>query len=135
MSIFSRRHVVWILQNLPTLEEGRLPVTHSGYTDISRAKKGGGWAYFEGPAGLAAVITERLEKCGNDGVCVYLCYCFGRNWETVARMMGLDYYDMKKRMNNVIDYISGEEPKKTTYKEFRSHTKSRSSGVNIGEQL
>ena len=125
MSLFSRRHVVWLLHNLQTLEEGRLPVIYSGYTELPMKKKGGGWAYFEGPAGLAAVITGRLEKCGHDGVCVYLCYCFGRDWHIVARMMGLDYYDMKKRINLVLDYISGEEPKDRTYKEYIGHRKAQ----------
>lgn len=95
-----------------------MPVTYSSYTQLPMKKKGGGWAYFEGPVGLAAVITARLDKCGQDGVCVYLCYCFGRNWWTIARMMGLDIYDMKKRINWVIDYISGEEPKLFPYRHY-----------------
>lgn len=132
---FSQRHVKWILRNLLALEEGSMPVSYSGYTDMLQVKKGGGWAYFETPAGLAATITMRLEKCGQDGVCVYLCYCFARNWWTIAKMLGLNIYAMKNRMNKVIEYISGEWPKKTTYKEFYHHTKSRGSGVNIGEKL
>jgi len=118
------------------LEEGHKPMEYSSsYTQLPGKGKGGTWAPFEGPAGLAAVVTKRLEKCGRDGVLVYLCYCFRRDWQIIARMMGLDYYDMKKRMNWVIDYISGEEPKKTTYREFYSHGKSRSSGSNIGEKV
>lgn len=104
-----------------------MPMEYSSYTELPTVKKGGTWAYFENPAGLAATVTMRLEKCGFDGVLVYLCYCFGRDWQIVARMMGLDYYDMKKRMNRVVDYISGEWPKRTTYREFYSHTKSRHS--------
>lgn len=135
MKLFSRNHVIWILHNLLTLEEGCRPMEYSSsYTELPMKRKGGGWAPFEGPVGLAAVITKRLEKCGQDGVLVYLCYCFGRDWQIIARMMGLDYYDMKKRMNRAIDYISGAEPKKTTYREFCSHTKSRSSGSNIGNK-
>ena len=119
MTPFSRSRVVWILRHLQTLEAGEKPGGYSSsYTELPMTKKGGGWAPFEGPAGLAAVVTERLERCGQDGVCVYLCYCFRRDWQTVSRMMGLDYYDMKKRMNWVIGYISGEETKPFSYRAF-----------------
>ena len=121
---FSRGQVVWILRHLSILEEGCLPIEYSSYTDMFRVKKGGGWASFENPAGLAATITKRLEDyCGFDGALVYLCYCFGRDWMTVARITGVDFYDMKKRMNKAIDYISGEWPKKRTYLQYKGHRK------------
>jgi len=116
--LFSRNHVVWILHHLQTLEEGHTPMEYSSYTELPGKRKGGTWAYFENPAGLAATITMRLEKCGFDGALVYLCYCFGRDWETVARMTGLNYYDLKRRMNRAITYISGEWPKPAPYRHY-----------------
>ena len=118
MSLFSRSHICWVLRNLQTFEEGRTPLASSSYTELPGRRKGGSWASFEGPAGLAAVITERLERCGQDGVLVYLCYCFDRDWRIVARMMGLNYYDLKKRINLVLDYISGEEPRPYPYRHY-----------------
>ena len=116
--VFSRRQVVWILRHLLILEEGYMPMEYSNYTDMFRVKKGGGWAYFETPVGLAATITLRLEKCGFDGALVYLCYCFGRDWEIIARMTGLNYYDLKRRMNRAITYISDEWPKPVPYRHY-----------------
>jgi hypothetical protein len=118
LNLFDERHVEMILRNLLILEQGWKLVTYSNYTDLPMRKRGGGWAGFEDPAGEAAVITKRLEQCGRDGVCVYLCYCFRRDREVVAKMMGMRLREMNRRMREVITYISGEEPKPYPYRHY-----------------
>jgi hypothetical protein len=133
MRLFTKHYIAWTLGYLLILEEGRYPVEHSSYTSLPGKRKGGTWAYFEGPAGLAALVTRHLDRCGSDGMLVYLCYCFGRDEETVAQMAGVSKDILRHWMNRAIAYVvwclnepirANEEerrPRRISYKTWRNH--------------
>ena len=116
---FSRQHIRWCCEHLAELETGKWPAEDSSYTALPGCKQGGGWAGFEGPAGLAAVVTQRLEKCGFDGMLTYLACAFSRQEETLAQMAGLTVDELQHRTNRVIGYCSGRKAKQETYQEWR----------------
>ena len=65
-----RWQILWLLWHLEEIQTSIYPSDGSSYSTwppiLGKGAKSG--AYFETPAGLAAIVTDRLEKTGKDGV-------------------------------------------------------------------
>jgi hypothetical protein len=81
----------------------------TGYVDTGlghrqvKAKAG-----FCSPIEFAAEITNRLEKCGVDGLMTEAYYGWDVTEESLAKFYGTDEYDIRRRIKRVIRYISSK---------------------------
>ena len=64
---FTVREALWLIQNLGSLQNGHWPPEASNYVDFIGKKSGRHKAPFETAAEYYAEITDRLERCGQDG--------------------------------------------------------------------
>lgn len=105
----------WLCENLKTLELGRWPRdSESGeqvYFNTHSFKN----AAFTGPAGYAAEVKMRLARCVNkkedDGLIVLVVLCKGVEVEEIAKLRRSTTWDIERRINRVIIYCSGMEPR------------------------
>ena len=104
---------IWLLTNLRDLREGHWPSAPSSYTDPgvsnhhARAK-----ANFETALQWSAEITRRLEACRFDGLITLMIYAFESPEESMAKYVNTDVYEVRRRVNAVINYISRWNMKK-----------------------
>jgi len=87
-----------------------------------------GW--FEIPVTYCAMMRDRLEKCGFDGVLAWFYYHGdeeGKLWETeeLARRFHYPEQSIIRRINSCLRYCSGWKERRRTYKEFTSQHKNR----------
>ena len=98
---------IWLLTNLTDLRDGKWPAESSSYVDPGasnhhfRAK-----ANFESAIQWSAEITRRLEACQIDGLVTLMIYAFGRSEESMAVYTKTDVYEVRRRVDAVIKYIS-----------------------------
>ena len=113
-------HVRWLLENLLLLKDGYWPPNpkDTGYTDNPQAKRNYRGAYFETPAGWAAEVEVRLNKCGKDGLLCRQCLAEGWDEQTLADLMGTHVYRIERRVTRVVHYCSGWKRRTITYTEF-----------------
>jgi len=113
-----REQSIWLLTNLRDLRDGKWPSEPSNYIDPGvnnhhvRAK-----ANFESTIQWSAEITRRLENCRMDGLMTLMIYAFGRPEEAMAAYTRTDVYEVRRRVDAVIRYISRWEMKG----EYRRH--------------
>jgi hypothetical protein len=126
---FSRKHIVWCCEHLRELEEGKWPAEDSSYTMLPGGKHVREIAGFEGAVALAAVVTQRLERCGYDGMLTYLACAFSRQEGTIAQMADMSVDELQRRTNRVVAYCSwsltppkqGQPKHDLSYQEWRQH--------------
>jgi len=65
---FSRPEIIWILENIEMIEEGRWPpdFKYTGYTGGNKGRRFGP-AYFEAPCSISAEVKRRLVLTKQDG--------------------------------------------------------------------
>ncbi|AQU06090.1 hypothetical protein [Dehalococcoides mccartyi] len=119
---FKRGQIEWLLKHLSLLREGIWPANHkeSGYVGGNRTQRHS--AFFETPCQIAAEIEARLNACGSDGFMVKALYAWGERPEIVAQAFKLDEFNMWKRVERVLKYVSGWKRKRNTFKNFVFHT-------------
>lgn len=120
---FRRSQVLWLIEHLPELREGRWPANPagSGYVDLPMIKKGRTGrhrSYFEIPASIAAEVEVRLESCSMDGLILEALECWGKSEQSLAKHLAIPPWSIRKRANNALRYISGWKRKEQSYKEF-----------------
>ena len=77
--VFNRETALWVMQNLESLKAGSWPTDVSGYIDLGPIGKRSrsNQAVFVTPAEGYVEITERLERCGIDGLILMAMECWG----------------------------------------------------------
>jgi len=132
---FTRRQILWILENAATLSLGCWPVdpAPSGYMDLSTIrKKGGKEGYFVKPIEIIAEVEQRLEKCGLDGLILEAVECWGKSFTSMASYLKMPEWSIKVRRNNALTYAASgparrwhnvKKRKSETYHEFKRRRK------------
>lgn len=121
---FSRGQVEWLLPWLPVIREGIWPGNPrgTGYTDGPTGKRNRSLhASFETPAQIAAELESRLARCGLDRYLVEDCYINGIDESELARKLGLDIWEVERRINSVLRYIKGWKRKLYSFRDWKGH--------------
>ncbi len=127
---FCRWQMMWLLRHLKELQNSEYPSLTSSYLDwppvLGKGAKSG--AYFETPVGLAAIVTERLERTGKKLSKSLLDYILkvdiisisesGEQRENIFKLYKA-YGDMSRDQKWALLYISGRWPKKEPYYHWR----------------
>ena len=113
--------VRWLLAHLYFIAQGYWPRegVETGYYDMAFMLKRYGNAYFVIPVTITADMNLRLDRCGRDGNLARRVLCNGWDKKEVAELKGVDVYEVQRRVNRVIAYISGVREKIRTYDEFK----------------
>ena len=133
---FCRQQVVWLLEWLPALRGGLWPLDMktTGYTETPRVQKSRSrHAYFENPCQIAAEIDYRLSQCGLDRYLVEDLYINGFREEDIAQKLGLEVEEVYRRINAILNYISGWVRKDCSFREWRGHRRKLSNAPNLGQ--
>lgn len=116
---FCRWQMMWLLWHLEELQSDIYPSLTSSYTNwppnLAEGSRDG--AYFETPAGLAAVITQRLEKTKKDGK--LLLAQVKAQFDDTADALYRCYENLDKDAKLALGYISGRWPKRMPYSKWR----------------
>jgi len=105
---FTRRQVLWLLENLGTLKTGYWPPEASNYIDVPMGKKSSSRrASFTTPIEYATEIEERLEKCGIDGIMLEAVNCWGKSTQSLSRHLHFSERVIRKRCKKALFYITG----------------------------
>jgi len=132
---FSKAEVKWLISILPLLRSGFYPPNpkESGYTDSKiYSKRVFRGAKFETPVLLATELDMRLERCGQDGLLLEFLYSQDPADELqviqhIAGCLNTDIWEVNRRIGRALRYVCGRNFKNSTYKEFISRRKARSS--------
>jgi len=126
---FTRAETVWLIQNLTTLRSGQWPPEASGYTDTGGRRGRSHKAPFQTAAEYYAEITDRLEKCGRDGLMLEAVECWGKSEESMAKYFGLTDWFVKKSLKRALNYVASgparrwhntRKRKGQTYEQYRT---------------
>jgi len=124
---FCRWQMLWLLWHLEELQSDIYPSLTSSYIDwppnLAEGSRNG--AYFETPAGLAAVITQRLERTKKDGK--LLLAQVKAQFDDTADALCRCYEELDKNAKLALGYISGRWPKKLKYTDWKKQRVYRSS--------
>jgi len=102
---FTIRQTLWLIQNLGSLEYGHYPTDASNYIDTG-GKKGGRKAPFETAADYYIEITDRLEKCGIDGLILEAIEAWGKSDESMAKYLNMPVWSIRKRAKSALGYVA-----------------------------
>ena len=126
---FTRRQVLWLVQNLGSLREGRWPPEASSYIDIPTGKRNvSRRAPFSTPIEYAAEITDRAEKCGEDGLILIAIECWGETLQSMSRYLKRPEWSINKRRKRALAYVASgparrwhntRKRKAQSYEEFK----------------
>ena len=125
---FKVQEALWLIQNLQTLEGGRWPPEASNYVDMVGRHVGRQKAPFETAVQFHAEITERLEKCGIDGLILEALECWGKSPASLANYFGMPEWSVRKRRKLALGYVASgparrwhhiPKRKGETYQEFK----------------
>jgi len=123
---FKVRETIWLLQNLPLLEEGHWPPEATNYIDIGGGRSNK--APFITAAEYFVEITSRLERCGIDGLTLLAMECWGMSAESLAKYFKIPEWSVNKRRKTALSYVSSgparrwmttKKRKGETYQEFK----------------
>lgn len=124
---FCRWQMLWFLWHLEELLDNIYPFLSSSYLNwppnLGEGSRNG--ASFETPAGLAAVITQRLERTGKDGK--LLLAQVKAQFDDTAGALYRCYQYLDKDAKLALGYISGRWPKRMPYYRWRKQRVYRSS--------
>lgn len=103
-----RYQILWLLEHLKELQDGYYPKDprETGYTDAPSKGQINKEAPFIKGAEIYAELTARLNYCGKDGELVYWAYAEGVNIDELSRDYKLDFYEVIKRINRCLSYIT-----------------------------
>ena len=125
---FSIRTARWLIQNLGSLRDGHYPPEASNYIDIP-----GGIGRHRAPFITAAdyyiEITDRLEKCGIDGLILLAMECWGETQAALAKYLKMPEWSITRRGKTALGYVASgparrwhntKKRKAVSYDEFRN---------------
>ena len=102
---FTIRESLWLVQNLSSLELGTWPPDASNYVDRG-GKKTGTKAPFITAADYYIEVTDRLEKCGIDGLILLAIECWGMSVTSLSRYLGMPEWSILKRRKSALSYVA-----------------------------
>ena len=109
---FKVREALWLIQNLETLQAGRWPPDSSNYVDIGGRKQPSHKAPFETAAEFYAEITDRLEKCGQDGLILEAIEAWGKSEESMAKYLKMPVWSVQKRAKQALSYVASGQARR-----------------------
>ena len=127
---FTIRQSLWLIQNLAILQVGHYPPEASNYIDTGG--KRGNKSPFETAADYYIEITERLERCGQDGLILEALESWGKSDESMAKYLKIPVWSIRKRMKSALGYVASgpvrrwlNSPKRaaSSYQEFKNRKK------------
>ena len=121
---FKVREVLWLIQNMESLQNGHWPPEASNYVDIFGKKSGRHKAPFITAADYYIEITDRLEKCGQDGLILEAMEAWGKSAESLSKYLGMPVWSVFKRRKSALGYVAsgpGRRWHKSTKREPESY--------------
>ena len=103
---FKVKEALWLVQNLGLLQEGQWPPDVSSYIDLQGIKGGRQKSPFETAADFYAEITDRLERCGRDGLILEAVESWGKSDESLAKYLSLPVWSIRKRLKSALGYVA-----------------------------
>ena len=103
---FTVREALWLIQNLGSLQYGDWPPDASNYVDIPGMKARLKKASFETAAEYYAEITDRMERCGRDGLILEAIESWGKSEESMAKYLGMPVWSIRKRLKSALGYVA-----------------------------
>ena len=103
---FNRRQVLWLLQNLGTLQAGHWPQDASSYIDLAGIIAHSNKAPYIIAVECAAEIKTRLERCGIDGLILEALECWGKSEPSMASYLQKPEWVIRKRAKRALRYIA-----------------------------
>jgi len=135
---FTVKQVLWLVQNLGSLKEGNYPPDASNYIDTG-GKKRGHKAPFETAADYYIEITDRLERCGTDGLILMALETWGMSETSLARYFNKSDWGILRARKNALSYVASgparrwHDTKKRiaeNYQDFKERKKRRRRNEN-----
>jgi len=120
---FNEFQMQWAINNLALLKTGYWVPPPEGYGERVNHSTLKGEASFVKPEIIAAEVESRLEMTGRDGDLCMLHYHNGMAEYEIARLMNWDVWEVTRRIDRAMRYMSGWKRKKRTYQEFINHPK------------
>jgi len=103
---FKVREALWLIQNLESLQAGHWPTDSSNYVDIIGRTNRASKAPYETAAEFYAEITDRLEKCGQDGLILEAIEAWGKSEESMAKYLKMPIWSVHKRAKQALSYVA-----------------------------
>jgi len=117
--VWCRWQMMWLLYHLEKLQDSYYPTQETNYLDwppkMGKGAKSG--AYFETPCGIAAVVTERLEKTGKDGKILLLTIKALQDDSSDTLYQTYEFMDGDAKA--ALGFISGRWQKKSKYTDWK----------------
>lgn len=135
---FKVKGTLWLLQNLESLRAGHWPPEASNYIDIPGTKSGK--APFITAAEFYVEITDRLEKCGIDGLILLAMECWGESPSSLAKYLKMPEFSIVKRRKSALGYVASGPARRwhnsrkraaESYKDFKRR-KAKPPSPNLG---
>lgn len=133
---FKVREALWLIQNLESLHAGHWPPDASNYVDIAGRRGGSHKAPFETAADYYIEITDRLEKCGIDGLILEAIESWGKSIPSLAKYLNLEDYTIRRKRKLALGYVASgparrwhntKKRAKESYSDFKQRKGKRSS--------
>jgi len=135
---FTRQQCLWVIQNLDSLRAGHWPPEATNYIDdIPIGKKTiSHKAPFITAAECYIEISERMEKCGIDGLILLAIECWGESDSSLANYLSMREWVVRKRYKRALTYVSSgparrwlstKKRKGESYQEFKIRRKKKRS--------
>ncbi len=129
---FTRRQSLWLIQNLGSLREGYWPPEATSYIDVPIGKRiASRRAPFITAAECYIEMSDRLEKCGVDGLILLAIECWGESAASLRKYLGMPEWSIRKRYKRALAYVASgparrwhktQKRKGETYQEFLKNT-------------
>ena len=125
---FTRKQTRWVIESLPYLRTGYWPVDPEeiGRKVISRN------APFITAVECAAEVTERMERCGVDGLILLAIECWGETNLSLSRYLNIPERSIIKKYKRALRYVASGPDRRwhttkkragETYEQFKSRPK------------
>jgi len=89
-----------------SLQYGSYPSDASNYTDMGGNRSGGHKAPFVTGADFYIEITDRLEKCGEDGLILEAIEAWGKSPEAMGKYLHKPLWSVLKRRRLAHGYVA-----------------------------
>uniref|UniRef100_A0A6M3J7F3 Uncharacterized protein n=1 Tax=viral metagenome TaxID=1070528 RepID=A0A6M3J7F3_9ZZZZ len=126
---FNRQQCRWLIENLVYLRDiQKWPNQETGYMDNPEGHTTSLKAPFLTPVEYAIEISQRLEKCGIDGLILLAMVCWGETEDNLARYVGKSPTTIAKKGKMALGYVASGPVRRwinskkrpaETYYEFR----------------
>ena len=119
---FQSEHIIWLLQNLGTLERYEWPQQPEGDWHVVNAGPESVYPRWTVPALILAELRVRLKAAGTDGVMAELHYRYQWDYREIGDRMGFSRSEaMEHRISRAVRYMSGWRRRAVLYKDWRIH--------------